>query len=307
MKNDMDILDNTEEDLFEICFTEDKEIIDEKLHRMKSHLIFETDIWNEFMSFEDDWKNSISFMDHSVLIPDVFGMNPGMYWSAMMYNCRYLGMTHEDILEEIKIDESAMDTHGWSYGDFHPHLLPLTSVEDKFPFERRMAILSRLLKNDEGFLQELHEEAEEARGPESGCFVDAIFSKFFGCSGDQNPFSYRNPQIGNSTLLHLAVSCLSNLKCVVKYLISRGCDVNAEDEDGWTPLLLAVEAKDTDAVDLLLKRGANISHETPTGLSVIQIGTENNFISYLIEIGVVVHEGESLKINENWNSNNLQV
>mmetsp|Transcript_105890 Transcript_105890/g.274033 ORF Transcript_105890/g.274033 Transcript_105890/m.274033 type:complete len:128 (+) Transcript_105890:662-1045(+) len=43
----------------------------------------------------------------------------------------------------------------------------------------------------------------------------------------------------------------------VQSLLDTGCSVNAEDGDGWTPLIKAAEAGEKNVIELLLKQGAN--------------------------------------------------
>lgn len=47
--------------------------------------------------------------------------------------------------------------------------------------------------------------------------------------------------------------------------ISHGCDINAPDERGWTPLLLATHRGDFDMVRILLSCGADVHARTRTG------------------------------------------
>jgi len=45
---------------------------------------------------------------------------------------------------------------------------------------------------------------------------------------------------------------------IVQKLISKGADVNAKDEDGFTPLMLAAKNGHKDVCELLISKGAEI-------------------------------------------------
>jgi len=69
-----------------------------------------------------------------------------------------------------------------------------------------------------------------------------------------------------STPLHLAVGKES----MVEYLIDRGADINATNEYGFTPIMLAAENKGMrPVVDLLLQKGAKLDTLTPNGSTPI--------------------------------------
>ncbi len=60
----------------------------------------------------------------------------------------------------------------------------------------------------------------------------------------------------------------------LKKLLTAGADVNAADNDGYTPLIMAVEMGRDDAVKLLLQFGADIEICGPSGRSVHEIATQ---------------------------------
>ncbi len=62
-------------------------------------------------------------------------------------------------------------------------------------------------------------------------------------------------EFGN-TAMHIAVD--KNRMDIVKYLISKGADVNARDKDGRTPLYYLEMRPNEDLEDLLKKHGATI-------------------------------------------------
>jgi hypothetical protein len=61
------------------------------------------------------------------------------------------------------------------------------------------------------------------------------------------------------TPLHLAAE--NGRKQVAELLIAKGADVNAKDDNGWTPLHLAVDGGHPEVADLLRKHGGKIGEE----------------------------------------------
>jgi ankyrin repeat protein/tetratricopeptide (TPR) repeat protein len=53
----------------------------------------------------------------------------------------------------------------------------------------------------------------------------------------------------------------------VKLLLTRGADVNAQDDQGRTALLVAIERRHIDARNTLLDHGADVEKQTPSGIS----------------------------------------
>ncbi|GLH12376.1 hypothetical protein R5R35_011698 [Gryllus longicercus] len=56
---------------------------------------------------------------------------------------------------------------------------------------------------------------------------------------------------------------------VIKYLVSKGADVNAKDKHGISALLAAVWEGHTDCVKLLLEQGASKDGSAPDGTSYV--------------------------------------
>jgi uncharacterized protein len=52
---------------------------------------------------------------------------------------------------------------------------------------------------------------------------------------------------------------------IVRRLVARGADVNAVDDDGETPLMLAAEHGDSDLVSALLDNRADLNRKDHTG------------------------------------------
>ena len=77
------------------------------------------------------------------------------------------------------------------------------------------------------------------------------------------------------TLLHLAV--LSNNLKIVLYLLNKGLDIDAEDNDGLTPLILAMShSRYINVAILLLNRHATLEHTSSQGHSALSVAIRNN-------------------------------
>jgi ankyrin repeat protein len=80
----------------------------------------------------------------------------------------------------------------------------------------------------------------------------------------------------------------------VKYLVERGADVNAKDNDGKTPLMWAAEydgEKGLNVVEYLIRHGADISRERVRN-SLLQLAAEYghlNTVKYLVGHGANVN------------------
>jgi len=68
---------------------------------------------------------------------------------------------------------------------------------------------------------------------------------------------------------------------VVKFLISKGADVNAKDNFGITPLLAATYEGHVDVVDILLKKGADKNVKGPDGMTPLEAAPNDRVKSLL--------------------------
>ncbi len=68
-----------------------------------------------------------------------------------------------------------------------------------------------------------------------------------------------NAEFLGTTPLHSASG--GGHKQTIELLIAKGADVNAEDDEGKTPLDYAIIGKDTETADLLRKHGAKTAKE----------------------------------------------
>lgn len=55
---------------------------------------------------------------------------------------------------------------------------------------------------------------------------------------------------------------------IVRELISRGADIQAEDNDNWTALLNAAKSGHFDILQLLIEHGADYEHRDMVSLSL---------------------------------------
>jgi ankyrin repeat protein len=82
-----------------------------------------------------------------------------------------------------------------------------------------------------------------------------------------------------STSLHEVVGHALNMDTaleLIRILIEAGADVNQVDQDGYSPLLLAVEKDFSDIVACLLKRGADPWLLSPTGKTVFELASSGD-------------------------------
>lgn len=62
---------------------------------------------------------------------------------------------------------------------------------------------------------------------------------------------------------------------VIEFLLDRGLDINARNEQGETALLIAAWNGTDDLVEVLLKRGADPNIKTRKGLSALKVASAN--------------------------------
>ena len=82
------------------------------------------------------------------------------------------------------------------------------------------------------------------------------------------------PSISDQTVLH--VSIITNQKKIFDYLLGRGVDIDATNDHGETPLILAVSLDRVEFVKELLDCGANTKPRSSDGLNIIEVMLENN-------------------------------
>jgi hypothetical protein len=93
---------------------------------------------------------------------------------------------------------------------------------------------------------------------------DATGVKFFSKAGRA---TVNQKNVGGATALHMA--CREKNFEIVKILVENEADVNAVDNEGWTPLMRGALAGEKDIVDLLLAKDAQASSINSSGESAI--------------------------------------
>lgn len=63
---------------------------------------------------------------------------------------------------------------------------------------------------------------------------------------------------------------------VIKFLIGRGSDLNKQDKEGQTPLMLALINEHTEAIKLLIDSGADINIKNKEEKTVLMLAQEEN-------------------------------
>ena len=77
--------------------------------------------------------------------------------------------------------------------------------------------------------------------------------------------------------IHLAIENIEDenvLKGVVETLLTAGADIEAKDNDGWTPLMHAIHFGHIKIVETLLRSGANIEARNKNGHTPLTIATD---------------------------------
>jgi hypothetical protein len=74
----------------------------------------------------------------------------------------------------------------------------------------------------------------------------------------------------------LATTIMFNRNNMTKLLITSGADINAANNIGMTPLMLAARAGNYEAADLLIKRNCNLTKLDLKGMSALDYAKDNN-------------------------------
>ena len=64
---------------------------------------------------------------------------------------------------------------------------------------------------------------------------------------------------------HFIMACQNGHEAIVSLLLEKGADVNAKNNDGWTPLHWASENGHEAIVSLLLEKGADVNAKDNDG------------------------------------------
>ena len=93
-------------------------------------------------------------------------------------------------------------------------------------------------------------------------------------------------------LLHQAAS-LGEVDIIRKLVTQLGVDVDAPGHHGWTPLHMAVEHHQREAVDALLSFGADINAGSSDGMTVLQLAVDEavdrHHYAGVLDVSIVRH------------------
>ncbi len=89
-----------------------------------------------------------------------------------------------------------------------------------------------------------------------------------------------------------------------KYLINLGCDINLQDEDGWTPLMYASFCNYIDIVTLLLSKNVDVNVKNNYGKTALIFACKSNYpvivellLKYGADSNIKNSDGRTILIN----------
>ncbi|PAA49418.1 hypothetical protein BOX15_Mlig024438g2 [Macrostomum lignano] len=94
---------------------------------------------------------------------------------------------------------------------------------------------------------------------------------------------------GNKGIVALHVAAHEGQLEVMKELLELGADIEAVDEDGDTPLIMAAMNRQDDAADLLIEKGANVRHLNNKGLSAADVALAKRNLNMVYSLEGVSH------------------
>jgi hypothetical protein len=165
------------------------------------------------------------------------------------------------LMIEVRSDKASLQRWADNY-------LAFNSMRPDGSFERRKNRLSHMpLETEKGFYQahyfrlEGSEQFSYSQDPNKQDFVSVTLERRVGVdskgewtflpSGDMN--------------LDLVLALQLSLEDRIKELLNNGADVNGRTRHGTSPLLTAIQRRDSKIVNLLLERGADVNQKDPDG------------------------------------------
>lgn len=120
-------------------------------------------------------------------------------------------------------------------------------------------------------------------------FVKELSSKAFELSNVEQLFNDNNLDLNwtnenNETMLHICAK--KGYASAIKWLIEKGANIEAQTDDGSTPIFYSINSKDREAIYILIEAGANVNHLNKFNRTVLQeavITASNKFIDILIQ------------------------
>ena len=84
---------------------------------------------------------------------------------------------------------------------------------------------------------------------------------------------------------------------LVKWLLTKGSDINAKNSDGWNALHYAARYSDGATVKFLLKKGANFETQTNSSLTSLHLAASHSRLSVLQAIWSAFQSLEDADLN----------